>query len=101
MISTFVFGGIIPSTLLAVDGSARTLIWVDVVPSTGATVGAGGGGSGVSDGTWVRVTGNVDVTGAAVAVDIISLRIGAPQAVLKKTTALKTTIEGLMDTAGL
>ena len=55
----------------------------------------------VVSGSTLTVTGNVDVTGAAVAVDIISLRIGAPQAVLKKTTALKTTIEGLMDTAGL
>jgi hypothetical protein len=37
-----------PSTLLAVDGSARTLTWVDVMPPTMAMV-AGGGGSGVRE----------------------------------------------------
>jgi|SoiMetStandDraft_2_1073263.scaffolds.fasta_scaffold974950_1 hypothetical protein len=55
MISTLVFGKIIPSTVLAVDGSARTLTCVDVIPSTGATVGEGGGGSKVSVGGEGRV----------------------------------------------
>src|SRR5688572_5503300 len=61
MISTFVFGGIMPSTALAVDGSARTLSCVDETPSTGATVGAGAGGSGDSVGAAVSVDGNVAV----------------------------------------
>ena len=38
-----------PSTALAVDGSARTLSCVDDTPSTGVIVGVGGG-SGVSVG---------------------------------------------------
>jgi len=45
MISTFVLAGMIPNASLAVDGSARTLICVDAVPSTGAIVGWGGGGA--------------------------------------------------------
>ena len=49
-----------PSTALAVDGSARTLSCVDEIPSTGATVGVGGG-SGVSVGGAVRVGCNVGV----------------------------------------
>ena len=58
----------IPKTLLAVEGSVRTLIWVDVVPSTGATVGCGGGGRGVSVTKEAKVTGNVEVIGKAGAV---------------------------------
>ena len=49
------FGKIIPSTSLAVEGSSRTLTWVDVIPSTGATVGVVGGGRGVCVGCGVRV----------------------------------------------
>jgi len=56
----------IPSTFPAVDGSARTLICVDVVPSTGAIVGWGGGGSGVSEGRGVKVGDRIEVTGNAV-----------------------------------
>ena len=55
----------IPSTSPAVDGCARTLIWVDVVPSTGVALGAisvGRGGSGVSEGGGVNDGGNVTVT---------------------------------------
>ena len=43
MICTFVFGGMMPSTALAVDGSARTLSCVDETPSTGVMVSVGGG----------------------------------------------------------
>jgi hypothetical protein len=52
-----------PNTSLAVDGSVRTLIWVDVIPSTGVTVGvsAAGSGSGVSKGLAVAEGGNVAV----------------------------------------
>src|SRR5687767_12490022 len=50
-ISTLMSGGIIPSTLLDVDGSARTLTWVEVIPSTGGTVSwIEGEDSAVSDG---------------------------------------------------
>jgi hypothetical protein len=41
-------GGMMPRTVLTVDGSARTLTCVEVIPSTGANVGVGGDGSGVS-----------------------------------------------------
>ena len=59
-----------PSTAPAVDGADLTFTCVDVVPWTGATVGWGGGGSGVSDGRGVRVGGRVGVmiNGAPVAV---------------------------------
>jgi len=58
-----------PSTKLAVDGCARTFSCVDVVPATGATVGRGGGGSGVSVGRGVGAGGSVAVMrGGAVAV---------------------------------
>src|SRR5688500_14527284 len=62
-ISTLMSGGIVPSTLLAVDGSARTLTCVEVIPSTGGTVGwlEGEGGSGVSDGRGMGEAVNVDV----------------------------------------
>jgi hypothetical protein len=61
-----------PSKFPDVDGSERTLIWVDEVPSTGATVGGGGSGSGVSEGTGVKVTGNVEVRSNAVEVGTAS-----------------------------
>jgi len=63
----------IPNASLAVDGSARTLICVDAVPSTGAIVGWGGGGSGVSDGGGVREGGKVAVIMNGVDVDALSL----------------------------
>jgi len=56
-----------PSTVLAVDGSARTLSCVDEIPSAGATVGVGGGGSGVSVGRAVSVGCNVVVRKRGVA----------------------------------
>ena len=45
------------------------MIWVDVIPSTGATVGCGGVGGGVSVGAEVGRGGSVDVTINGVAVD--------------------------------
>ena len=72
MICTLVLGGSIPSTFPDVDGSERTLIWVEDVPSTGATVGWGGGGSGVSEGAIVIAGGNVAVLGNAVPVGTAS-----------------------------
>jgi len=55
-----------PSTSLTVDGSERTFICVDEVPSTGLAVGWGGGGSGVSDGGGLSVGGKVKVMMKAV-----------------------------------
>ena len=51
-----------------VDGSERTFICVDEVPSTGVAVGWGGGRSGVSDGDGKSVGGNVEVMMKAVGV---------------------------------
>ena len=56
----------IPKTLPTVDGSERTLTWVDVVPTTGAAVGWGRGGSGVCDGAGVEEAGKVKVVNAGV-----------------------------------
>lgn len=61
MISTFVFGKIIPSTSLAVDGSARTLTCVEVIPSTGVVVGVDRGGRGVPVGSGDSVGNGVSV----------------------------------------
>lgn len=52
--------------LLPVDGSARTLIWVEVVPSTGAAVSWGGGGRAVCGEVDFGLTDNVAVTRKAV-----------------------------------
>ena len=72
-----------PSTSPDVDGCARTLIWVDAVPSTGTTVGVGGFGIGVSDGTGVNVGSSVAVTNIRVGVGVTSLAVFNPQPVLK------------------
>jgi hypothetical protein len=62
----------IPNISLAVDGSARTLSWVEVIPSTGVSAGRGGGGNGVSD----RAADRVDV-GSKVAVMIRNVGVAA------------------------
>ena len=61
MISTLVFGKIIPSTSLALDGSARTLTCVEVTPSAGETVDVIEGGRGVSVGLEGSVGNRVSV----------------------------------------
>ena len=66
-----------PSTALAVDGSARTLSCVDDTPSTGVIVGVGGG-SGVSVGVEEGVACNVAVRTNGVA-EVV--RIGVAVAV--------------------
>jgi hypothetical protein len=92
VISTLVFGGIIPSTLLAVEGSARTLTWVEVNPSTGVTVGWEGGARAVSEGACVRVAGIVEVLINGGWEGVASTRVSTPQPVLNKPRAMKTTV---------
>jgi len=77
-----------PNTSLTVDGSERTLICVDAIPSTGAVVGEGGGGSGVCEGGGVRVGGRVAViiVNAGVAVPIS--RTCIPQPVQNKANRI-------------
>jgi len=55
-----------PSTSLAVDGSARTLSCVDAIPSIGRLVGTAGGGGNVGSGGDVSVAGSVAVIKAGV-----------------------------------
>jgi hypothetical protein len=101
VISTLVFAGIIPSTLLAVDGSARTLTWVDVIPSTGTIVGCRGGVRGVSVGIWAGFAGNVEGTSSGVAEGTFTSRIWASQPAIKKTRIMEAAVENLSGTAGL
>ena len=56
--------GIVPSDWLAVEVSARTLIFDVVVPAIGEMVGAMVGGRTVAVGADAAVTGNVAVTNA-------------------------------------
>ena len=88
----------IPSTVPAVDGSARTLIWVEVIPSTGETIGWGEGESGGSDGTSVIVADSVDVMTGEEWVGVVSP--WTPEAQLVLRIRIKMTIrEKRMDTA--
>ena len=61
MICTFADGSIIPKVAPAVDGSPRTLILVDVVPSMGVGVETAVGGWAVWVGGGGVVGGRVDV----------------------------------------
>src|SRR5215211_7025216 len=98
VISILVFAGMIPSTVPAVDGSARTLIWVEVIPSTGETIGWGEGESGGSDGTSVIVADSVDVMTGEEWVGVVSPWTAEAQLVLR--IRIKMTIrEKRMDTA--
>ena len=83
VISILVFAGMMPSTVLAVDGSRRTLSCVEVMPSTGGTVGWGEGGRGVSDGASMVVAGRVEVRTGRVEVGIISPWASEAQLVLR------------------
>jgi hypothetical protein len=80
----------IPKTLLAVEGWARTLICVDAVPSTGATVGCGGTGSGACEGEDVGDAGSVDVANGGVAVVPLSSPEGDVQLVMRIKKIEKT-----------
>ena len=91
MISTFVLAGMIPKIWLAVEGSARTLTSVVVVPSTGIIVGAGGGVA-VSVGMGGKVAGSVKVMMGDVGVEIgPSLKV-VLQPVYKKIKRVKITL---------
>ena len=66
-----------PSTALAVDGSARTLSCVDETPSAGVILGVGGGSGvsvggeeGVSDMVAVRINGVAEVVRVGVVVAV-------------------------------
>ena len=99
VISILVFAGIIPSTGLAVDGSRRTLIWVEVIPSTGGTVGWGEAGSEVCNGAGIIVPGSVEVMTGGVWVGIISPGMREVQLVLRIRITMAM-LEKRMDTAG-
>ena len=80
-----------PSTSVAVDGSARTLSCVDDTPSTGVIVGVGGG-SGVSvEGeedvgsmVVVRTNGVADIVRVGVAVEVQPLIVNRMRIVKKR-----------------
>jgi hypothetical protein len=81
------------------EGCARTLTWVDVIPSTGTTVGDGEDGSTVFRGTTGIVAGSVEVLTDRVGLVVISPCALELQAVLRSATAntAKTSIRR-MDT---
>jgi hypothetical protein len=81
--------GITPNTLLTVDGSLRTLTWVDVIPSTRVSVAGGEGGSEVSVGDGSRDVGRVDVTANEVLVGVVPPCVLEPHPVLKSVKASK------------
>jgi hypothetical protein len=78
-----------PSTSLAVDGSARAFNCVEVIPSTGIIVGRGVGGSAVSLGRIVDVAGSVAVYTGGLGVAVMSLCAATPQPVNKKYMIVK------------
>ena len=89
-----------PSILLAVEGSARTLIWLEVTPSTNACAVADGARSGVSVaiGIEVRVAGEVEVTIREVGVPIVSSLRLELQPVYKSIKRMQITLENRIDT---
>src|ERR687887_379952 len=97
------FTATIPSTLLAVEGSERTLTWVEVIPSTGVcvAVGCAAGGVIVPVGTTVCVLGSVDVMIKGVRVNCTSSLRLVTQLVLKRTKTARIILTKRMGTAGL
>jgi len=89
VISILISAGITPNTLLAVDGSLRTLTWVDVIPSTRVSVAGGEGSSGVSIGVGSREVGRVDVTANGVLVGVVPPCVLELHPVLKSDKARK------------
>jgi hypothetical protein len=87
--------GMIPITLLFVDGSARTLTWVVVVPSTGGRVGTGLGGSGVCVACGVDKAGSVAVGNSGVDA-VPEFPPSAPQAETNKASAVMIGSIGLI-----
>lgn len=92
-----------PSTALDVDGSARTLTCVEVMPSTGICVAVGwaGGGGTVSERTGVCVAEDVAVLTRAAGVDITASLRSELQPVYRRIKTLKITLENRIDTAKL
>jgi hypothetical protein len=87
-----------PSTLLAVDGSARTLICVDVTPPTGPGVGVAGRGVTVSDAKVVLVTGSLEAVTRGVGVEMVSSLGLDLQPVYRRIKTVKITLENRLDT---
>ena len=83
--------GIIPSTLLAVEGSARTFTWVDVMPSTRTIVGAGEGACGLSETTGVADARSAGVPANGEMVGVNPPAVPEPQPVLRSVSARKDT----------
>jgi hypothetical protein len=80
----------VPSEALAVEGSARTLTSLVVVPGMGALVGAGVGGSAVTVKAGVADAGRVAVTNSgreSAGVDVTSIQPAAKK--LDMTQAIK------------
>src|SRR5690349_12316880 len=99
VISTLISAGIIPRTVPEVEGSARTLTCVDVIPSTGAAVGCDAGGAGVWEGAEGGETGSVDVSRNSVLVGVISLWTLDAHPALRRVRPTKTALKR-MDTGG-
>ena len=87
-----------PSTSLAVDGSARTFNCVDVVPVSGAVVDWKMGEVGVPDGDSVTVAGRVEVIMIGCVVGVLSLCNAAIQLERNKQTMKKDDAFSLIDT---
>ena len=79
----------IPSDALAVDGSARRLTSLVVVPGIGSTIGAEVGGRGVADSAGVEVEGRVAVTNSGVGRTGVEGGIAQPAAQKKITDQRK------------
>src|SRR5690349_6304738 len=92
VISTLVSAGIIPRTGPEVEGLARTLTCVDVIPSTGAAVGGAAGG----DDIWVETDGgeavDVTVSRTGVLVGVISLWTLDAHPALRRVRPTKTAL---------
>ena len=87
--------------MLEVEGSARTLIWVEVIPSTGvarSAVGCAGIGVPISEGEGVWVAVAVKVIEKVVGVTIVSSLNLELQPVYKKIKTVQITLENRMDT---
>jgi hypothetical protein len=87
---------------LAVEGSARTLTWVEVIPSTGVGVGVGcaTGGVTVFEGAGVRVADGLDGMTRGVGVDMVSSLALDLQPVYKRIKTVKITLENRLVTLG-
>jgi hypothetical protein len=76
------------------------LIWVDVIPSTGTSVGCAGIGVSLSEGAGVWVAVAVKGTEKGVGVTIVSSLNLELQPVYKRIKTVKITLENRMGTLG-